>query len=98
MMQTRVDGEFRASHDDPRGDLPRHWHTWQVRAWFPEGNDGRDLLLELDRALLRLDGTHLEPDFAWCEPLAKVVGEFLGCDEVEVSRDRERISGRWRRD
>lgn len=94
---TGVSGEFRASHDDPRG-MPKHWHTWQVEAWFPEGSDGRDWLAELDRVLLRLDGKHLEPEYAWNEPIARVIGEaMLDCVEVEVRRDRERLSAKWRR-
>jgi hypothetical protein len=94
---TGVTGEFRASHDDPKGRLPRHWHTWEVTAWFPEGTDGRDWLYELDQVLGRLDGKHLEPEYAWNEAIARLVGTtMLDCVEVEVRRDRERIHGRWR--
>lgn len=64
MKMTGVLGEFRASHDDPRGLLPRHWHTYEVEAWFSAGPDMRDLRDELDRVLLRLDGQHLEPENA----------------------------------
>lgn len=94
--QTGVDGEFRASHDDPRRTKSRHWHTWQVTAWFPAGSDARDWLHELDLALRRLDGRHLEPEFAWGEPLAKMIGEWmLDCVEVEIRRPGERIRAKW---
>jgi DNA-binding CsgD family transcriptional regulator len=93
---TGVDGEFRASHDDPRGQKRRHWHTWQVTAWFPAGSDARDWLHELDLVLGRLDGRHLEPEYAWGEPLAKMIGEFMAdCVEVDISRPGERIRAKW---
>jgi len=98
VLETGVSGEFRASHDDPRKLQPRHWHTWLVEAWFPAGSDARDWLAELDRVLARLDGTHLEPEFAWNEPLARLIGEtMLDCVEVVVRRPGERLHGRWRR-
>lgn len=100
MMETGVTGSFTASHDDPRGiEPPKHSHTYQVDAWFPNGTDGRDWLEELDRVCARLNGQYLDADSAWCEPLAKLIGEFLTpCTEVVIRRDDARIHGRWKRE
>jgi hypothetical protein len=100
MKQTGVRGSFHAAHDDPRGEKPpRHWHCWHVKAWFPDGQDGRDHLAKLDRMMTALDGQFLAPPNDWGEPLAQMIGEQLdGCVEVEIWRDDERIEARWRPD
>lgn len=97
MIETGVRGSFHAAHDDPRGIKPKHWHLWHARAWFPEGQDGRDLLEQLDKILGPLNGNHLSPPRAWSEGIAKMIGGALeGCIAVEIWRDDERIEARWR--
>jgi hypothetical protein len=95
--QTGIGGEFRASHDDPRGEIGRHWHSYLVEAWFPSGADARDRQAEIERLLKRIDGTHLEDEYAWGERLAAQIGIAMPeCVEVVIRREHERIYARWR--
>jgi hypothetical protein len=94
---TGVGGHFCCAHRSPEGHL--HGHTWSVRAWWPRGEDARDLLARLNAVTARLDHTQLPDAIASGESLACHIAAQLGGDvvEVEISRDAERIFARWRR-
>ena len=99
MKQTGVSATLHASHDDPRGDLPRHWHSREIIAWFSHLGDARDRRVELDESLATLQGMHLDPSIAWGEDLAEHLAKQLpGCVEIEIRRPGERLLARWRAD
>ena len=94
MRLTGVGGVFSASHRSPEGVL--HGHSYEVWAWFAQGEDARRLHALLDEVLKALDHTHLSDELAWGEALAEHIAKQLpGCREVEVKRPLERIGARW---
>lgn len=94
MKSTGVGGIFSASHDTPEGVL--HGHSYEVWAWFPAGEDARDLQARLIEVLAELDHSHLPDELAWGEALAEhIAGRLPGAIEVEVRRPLERIGARW---
>ena len=78
-----------AAHRDVSGNL--HGHTWEVTAWWREGEDGVELQRELDNCLKIFDHTVLGDDIAWGEALAKSILVGLKCARVEVRRPLERL-------
>ena len=78
-----------AAHRDTEGNL--HGHTWEVTAWWPEGEDGLKLQQRLQQYLKVFDHTVLGDDVAWGEALAKSVLIGLKCVRVEVRRPLERL-------
>ncbi len=96
MILTGVSGKFSATHDCPDGGGP-HAHEWHVTAWFsqPHRADARCYLVALDTVLSTWEGTHLPPEIAWGEDIARTVGLLANCVEVVVSRPDERIYARW---
>lgn len=78
-----------AAHRDTAGNL--HGHTWEVTAWWREGEDGVKLQRDLEHYLKVFDHTVLGDDIAWGEALAKSVLIGLKCVRVEVRRPLERL-------
>lgn len=93
---TGVDVSFFITHEDPKGLKPKHGHTWKVTAWFPAGQDGRDILPKVEELANQLHGTHMAR--VWGEGIAAAFGRRLqGCVAVDVSRDDEPFKARWSR-
>lgn len=78
-----------AAHRDTAGNL--HGHTWEVTAWWREGEDGVKLQRDLEHYLKVFDHTVLGDDIAWGEALAKSILIGLKCVRVEVRRPLERL-------
>ena len=78
-----------AAHRDTSGNL--HGHTWEVTAWWREGEDGVKLQRDLEHYLKVFDHTVLGDDIAWGEALAKSILIGLKCVRVEVRRPLERL-------
>lgn len=78
-----------AAHRDTSGNL--HGHTWEVTAWWREGEDGVKLQRDLEHYLTVFDHTVLGDDVAWGEALAKSILIGLKCVRVEVRRPLERL-------
>lgn len=78
-----------AAHRDTDGNL--HGHTWEITAWWPEGEDSVTLKQKLEQYLEIFDHTVLGDDVAWGEAIAKAVLIGLKCSRVEVRRPLERL-------
>jgi 6-pyruvoyl-tetrahydropterin synthase len=93
---TGVGCHFSAAHEAPEGGSP-HGHSYEVTAWFEEGEDARHLQKRLLEAIEPLDHSVLTKELASGEAIASHLGRSLqGCVEVEVRRPLERIYARWR--
>jgi len=96
MTFTGVGCHFSATHESPEGGSP-HGHSYEVTAWFREGQDARHLQQLLLTAVEPLDHSVLPDELSSGEALAAHIGRSLeGCVEVEVRRPLERIYARWR--
>ena len=89
---TGVGGVFCASHS-PNG-VPVHGHTWQVIAWFAEG-EAEELRDMLQGFLKQFDHSHLPDHLAWGEAMAEYIGIKLGAVRVQVNRPMEHIYAEW---
>lgn len=78
-----------AAHRSREGNL--HGHTWQVTAWWPEGDCAVNRQRQLNEYLKIFDHTVLGDDFAWGEALGKAIAIGLDCERVDVSRPLEGI-------
>lgn len=97
MKLTGVGASLHASHDDPSGELPRHWHSWEIIAWFPYLIDARIRRAQVDKNIAELQGSHLPREIAWAENLAEyLAGRMLGCVEIEIRRPGEQFYAKWR--
>lgn len=76
-----------AAHKSRDGEM--HGHTWEVRAWWPEGGCSVERKAELTNYLSVFDHQVLEHELAWGEALATAILLGLQCDKVEVSRQLE---------
>lgn len=98
---TGVRWHFSASHRRPNGAF--HGHTWQVRAWWGEGECADLLRSRLKSALRRFDEKQLPDDLSRGEDLARAIAEELDhysppgicCLAVELAREPEGIFARW---
>lgn len=95
MMQTGVSGVISVAHHDDHGRL--HGHTYEIKAWWAaDGTDALERQDQLARVLKLYDHRGLGANERSGEQLARLIGEKLACEEVEVSRYGERIYARWR--
>lgn len=95
-VETGVGGFFCAAHRDARGRL--HGHTWEVRAWFPEGRDAIELQKLLTATLRVVDHRELAEEMSSGEALLRVFSiNMRDAVEIEISRPAERIYARYRR-
>lgn len=93
-VQTGVGGIICAAHRDEDGKL--HGHTWEVVAWWPDGQDALVLQAKLQSILNLYDHEELGPRISRGENLAAAIGSALeGCVEVQLNRPAERIYARW---
>lgn len=91
---TSVAVDFYATHDDPKKIKPTHGHQWFVRAWFPAGKDGRDLLRPVEAIRDELHNTHIPG--LWGEGIAAAFGRRLAeCVAVDVWREDQPFGARW---
>lgn len=98
---TGVRWYFSASHRRPNGNY--HGHTWQVRAWWCEGECADKLISRLRSALTRFDEKQLPDELTRGETLARAIAEELDhlsppgvtCLAVELAREPEGIYARW---
>lgn len=95
MTLTGVGCFFSATHNAPEGgDL--HGHSYEVIAWFPEGQDARRLQAQLIQVTDAFDHKVLPDRLDSGEAIAAYIGNALAhCVEVEVRRPLERIYARW---
>jgi 6-pyruvoyl-tetrahydropterin synthase len=95
MTLTGVGCFFSATHHVPEGGDP-HGHSYEVIAWFPEGEDARRLQAQLIAVTEAFDHKVLPDRLASGEALAAYIGHALvNCVEVEIRRPLERIYARW---
>lgn len=91
---TFVAVDFYATHDDPKKIKPTHGHQWFVRAWFPAGSDGRDLMPQVESIRDELHNTHIPG--LWGEGVAATFGQRLAkCVAVDVWREDQPFGARW---
>jgi 6-pyruvoyl-tetrahydropterin synthase len=94
MILTGVGCFFSATHNAPEGGT--HGHSYEVIAWFPEGQDARRLQAQLIAVTDPLDHSVLPDRLSSAEALAAYIGHSLvNCVEVEVRRPLERLYARW---
>lgn len=94
MILTGVGCFFSATHNAPEGGT--NGHSYEVIAWFPEGQDARRLQAQLIAVTDPLDHKLLPDRLASAEALAGYIGHSLvNCVEVEVRRPLERMYARW---
>jgi len=92
---TGVTAVISAAHRSRDGVL--HGHTWEVKAWWPEGDCALELQSKLKKHLAIFDHAVLGDDCAWGEALGKSIILGLGCSSVEISRPLEGIFARLER-
>ena len=78
-----------AAHRSREGAM--HGHTWEIKAWWPEGFCAVQRQAELRNYLSVFDHTVLGDELAWGEALGKAILLGLECAKVEVSRPLEGI-------
>ncbi len=75
----------------PKGGGPLHGHTYEVVAWFGDG-DAVELQQKLKAVLDQIDHTDLGDGLSRAEDIGRWVAEHLtGCRIVDVNRPLERI-------
>ncbi len=76
-----------AAHRSRDGAL--HGHTWEVVAWWPEGECAVKKKAALTNYLSIFDHTVLGDETAWGEALATAILLGMDCHKVEVRRPLE---------
>lgn len=93
-MLTGVGGIICAAHRDAQDRL--HGHTYEVRAWFPAGDDALELQLRLKSVLALFCHQELLYELASGEGLCAAIAEQLpDAVGIEVDRPAERLFARW---